>query len=277
MTTENISPWLRQIRRSRPITIISLEENTSTNIAIVGGGISGVATAYFLLRDTDKSVTLLERERIACGATGHNGGQVVAAFETPLSQNFQKNFSYNLISEGLKAINNAWNLLYSMIEETGIEVELQEVSSNLASLSIDNVLFMLEESQLREQLGLPGVDIFRGRRCNRRYAGKIQNSCLEEFPEMTLQEMLLTRDRSFNCALVGKSGLMNSALFCEGIGFENCWKMYPKAGLEFMKIHLSRKIEIRQRCTSSRTPHHEAESTASCAVHKWLHRSGDRG
>jgi hypothetical protein len=222
VTIENISPWLRQMKRSRPI--ISLEENTSTNIAIVGGGISGVATAYFLLRDTDKSVTLLERERIACGATGHNGGQVVAALETPISE-LSKKFSYNLISEGLKAINNAWDLLYSMIEETGIEVELQEVSSNLA-LSIDNVLSMLEESQLREELGLPGVDIFLAEDVTEDMPEKFRNR-FKKVPREDLAEMLLTRDRSFNCALVAKSGLMNSALVCEELVLKML-KMYPQ-------------------------------------------------
>jgi glycine/D-amino acid oxidase-like deaminating enzyme len=221
VTIESISPWLRQIRRNRPI--VSLEDDTSTNIAIVGGGISGVATAYFLLRDTDKSVTLLERERIACGATGHNGGQVVAAFETPISE-LSKKFSYTLISEGLKAINNAWDLLYSMIEETAIEVELQEVPSNLA-LSIDNVLSMLEESQLREELGLPGVDIFLAEDVTGDMPEKFRSQ-FKRVPREDLAEMLLTRDRSFNCALVGKSGLMNSALVCEDLVLKML-KMYP--------------------------------------------------
>lgn len=148
---EYISPWLRQFKRTRPI--VSLCQDACANIAIVGGGISGVATAYYLLRDTNKSIVLLERDKIAHGATGHNGGQVVAAFEAPLTELIE-NFGHELILEGLNAINSAWDLLYSMIEETGVRVEIQEVSSYLA-LSIDDARFMLEEGLLRERFGLP--------------------------------------------------------------------------------------------------------------------------
>ena len=150
MTFENTSPWLYQLKRTRPV--VTLDEDSRTTIAIVGGGISGVATAYFLLHDTNKSVTLLERDRIAHGATGHNGGQVVAAIETPLTE-LSKNFDYDLISKGLKAINSAWDLLYSMVKEMRIEAEITEVLAYIA-LSIDGARFMLEENQLHERMGL---------------------------------------------------------------------------------------------------------------------------
>jgi glycine/D-amino acid oxidase-like deaminating enzyme len=210
VTLENISPWLRQMKRFRPI--IALEEDAHTNIAIVGGGISGVATAYFLLRDTDKSITILERDKVAHGATGHNGGQIVASFETPLTE-LSKNFSYELVSEGLKGINSAWDLLRSMIKETGIEVELQGVSTYLA-LSIESARFMLGESQLWKQLGLPWVDILLAEDAVEDMPVEFR-SLFRSIPREELEEMLLTRDGRYDCALVGRSGLMNSALFCE--------------------------------------------------------------
>ncbi len=79
MAHENVSPWLREVKRTRPA--ISLSEDIDSDVAIVGGGISGVATSYFLLHDTSLSVVLIEKGRVAHGATGHNGGQAVAAFE----------------------------------------------------------------------------------------------------------------------------------------------------------------------------------------------------
>jgi len=205
-----MSPWLRQLKRTRPIIV--LEEDAYAPIAIVGGGIAGVATAYFLLRDTDKSVTLLERDKVAHGATGYNGGQVVAAFETPFSE-LSKNFSYELISEGLNAINNSWDLFHSMIEETGIDVEVQDVPSYLG-LSIDGVQFMLDDSQLRKRLGLPRVDILLAEDAVADVPEEFR-SLFRRVPRKKLEEMLLTRDRSYDCALVGRSGHMNTALFCE--------------------------------------------------------------
>lgn len=45
-----------------------------TDILIIGAGYSGVATAYHLTKETDKSITLLEARGVCTGATGRNGG-----------------------------------------------------------------------------------------------------------------------------------------------------------------------------------------------------------
>lgn len=41
-----------------------------TNVVVVGGGIMGTSTAYFLATETDRDVTLLEKDNIASGSTG---------------------------------------------------------------------------------------------------------------------------------------------------------------------------------------------------------------
>jgi hypothetical protein len=192
VTNSNTSPWLEQIRRTWPI--VDLKENAHTDIAIVGGGISGVATAYFLLRDTNKSVILLERNKIAHGATGHNGGQIVAAIEKPISE-LTKFYSYELISEGLKAIDNSWDLFYSIIEEMGIEIELQIVSTYLA-LSVDGAHFMLEESRLRKQLGLPWNDILLAEDAAKDIPDDF-TPLLRKVPRKELEELTLTHDKRY--------------------------------------------------------------------------------
>ena len=54
-------------------------------MVVVGAGIAGVATAFFVLRETGRSVLLVERDRVARGATGRNAGQLTTYFERPLS------------------------------------------------------------------------------------------------------------------------------------------------------------------------------------------------
>ncbi|KAF5533883.1 FAD dependent oxidoreductase [Fusarium phyllophilum] len=51
---------------------------TKTDIVIIGSGLSGVATAYFILKDNPQppSIVLLEARKICSGATGRNGGHV---------------------------------------------------------------------------------------------------------------------------------------------------------------------------------------------------------
>ena len=68
----NRSPWIAQLAPDGPPRPLS--HDTGTDIAIVGAGISGVATAFFTLRSTSKRVMLIERDRVARGATGRNAG-----------------------------------------------------------------------------------------------------------------------------------------------------------------------------------------------------------
>lgn len=211
MANENNSPWLRQVKRTRPA--ITLTKDDTADVAIVGGGISGVATSYFLLRDTLSNVILMEMGRIAHGATGHNGGQAVAAFERTMLELSDK-FGEVPAFEGQKAINSAWELLNSMIEETGIDVDLQEVTAHIALSSIDDILYMLRESQLSDRLGLPKRDILLAEEVAKKIPGEY-HSLFKMVLKEELDEMLLTRDGSYVCILRAKAGLINSALFCE--------------------------------------------------------------
>lgn len=56
-----------------------LQEAVETDICVVGGGYSGLATAISL-REKGYHVTLLEAAKIGFGASGRNGGQLVNSF-----------------------------------------------------------------------------------------------------------------------------------------------------------------------------------------------------
>jgi glycine/D-amino acid oxidase-like deaminating enzyme len=59
-----------------------LETDTSADIAIVGGGYTGLWTAYFLKRiQPDVDVVLVEAKQIGHGASGRNGGWLMGALE----------------------------------------------------------------------------------------------------------------------------------------------------------------------------------------------------
>lgn len=52
-----------------------LDGDSSVDVAVVGGGLTGLWTAYYLLRsDPSLRVAVLEREHVGFGASGRNGG-----------------------------------------------------------------------------------------------------------------------------------------------------------------------------------------------------------
>ena len=56
----------------------------SADVVVVGGGYTGLWTAYYLLGDApDRSVLVLEAEHVGFGASGRNGGWVSALYPVP--------------------------------------------------------------------------------------------------------------------------------------------------------------------------------------------------
>ena len=57
----------------------ALENDVTTSICVIGGGMAGVATAHSLVEKGEKPI-LIEANRIGWGASGRNGGFVSSGF-----------------------------------------------------------------------------------------------------------------------------------------------------------------------------------------------------
>jgi gamma-glutamylputrescine oxidase len=64
-------------QRTAPDLSLLADPPSSVDVAVIGGGLMGVATTYWLTR-AGIAAALLEREAVGWGATGRNGGFVVA-------------------------------------------------------------------------------------------------------------------------------------------------------------------------------------------------------
>ncbi|MFN8373018.1 MAG: FAD-dependent oxidoreductase [Anaerolineae bacterium] len=73
---DNRALWIDQTPDYRPGA--ALRETISADLAIIGGGFTGVSTAYhFSRRYPEKRVVLLEAKTLANGASGRNGGMML--------------------------------------------------------------------------------------------------------------------------------------------------------------------------------------------------------
>lgn len=73
MVTESVSYWQRTV----PDFLLPTDMPRSADVAVIGGGLLGAATCYWLAQ-AGVRVVLLERSALAAGATGRNGGFVRA-------------------------------------------------------------------------------------------------------------------------------------------------------------------------------------------------------
>ena len=145
------SPWIQQLEPDLPSA--PLDADVATDVAVVGAGIAGVATAFFLLRDTDLRVVLIERDRAGRGATGHNAGQLTTYFERPLFALVEE-FGFDQAIAAQGAIDESWDLLDIIVAEAGITARVDRFVGHLGMFALNHVTTHLLESSLRQRGGL---------------------------------------------------------------------------------------------------------------------------
>ncbi len=209
----NHSPWIHQLNRTRIVN--PLTKDVQTDIVIVGGGIAGITTSYFLLKNTDKNVLLLEADKIAHGATGHNAGQITPYFEKPLS-NIVDEFGLDLAIKGQEAIESGWTLIDEVYEEAKIQTPCYRFTGYDALSSEEQILLELKNNYLRVKGGLQKELIFIDENSD------VVKQIPEEYKDLyetiakdDLLNILETKSEDYICAVSYQKGCMNSALFCE--------------------------------------------------------------
>jgi len=215
MSTHNRSPWIHQLDLQRPI--LRLDTDTSTDVAVIGGGIAGVSTAYFLLEKTQVRVALIERHRLAHGATGHNAGLVVADFERPLID-IEKEFGAEATAWAAKAIDDAWLLLDEMYDTAGLSIPFSRFVEATGLVDVEQVIDALEETDFRRRnnLRFDAVQLIIGKVDETVVAGR-DASTYEWVSEEDALAKLETSDTRYIAVFLEPAGTVNSALFCQEI------------------------------------------------------------
>ena len=233
---QNNSPWLTQLHPNRKSNI--LESDTTTDVVIVGGGIAGVTTLYFLLKNTDKKVVLVEGNKIAHGATGHNAGQVVAEFERPLAH-LAKEYGMKKAVDGLGAVEHAWELLTEIMDDTKIDVPFKEFIGYGGYSELEQLLADLETELIKAKHGLLSFPVFVSRESGwlEKIPKEFHGLCAE-VDHRVIVESLGVKSEGYHAALPEKKGTMNSALFTEKLALW-CIEHFPERAnvFEYTYVH----------------------------------------
>lgn len=222
---ENISPWISQLKRIRPV--VTASGSHETDVVVIGGGIAGICTAYFILCTTHKNVTIVEADKLAHGATGHNGGQVVSYFEKPFTDMVTE-FGLEKAAEAQKDIHAAWELLDIIYDNANLQTPLHRFTGYAGCLTEGQVLQHLENKYLRQLGGLNIDHIMIAedapwvKSIPKRYEGLYST-----LAHKNILSFLETSNTNYCGLLSIEKGVMNSALFTEELaGF--LLKQFPK-------------------------------------------------
>ncbi len=207
------SPWLEQLDATGAPS--PLTHDAETDVAIVGAGIAGLATAFFILRDTRERVLLLEGGRAGHGASGRNAGQLVTYFERPLCDLVDE-FGFDLATRGQAEVEAAWGLLDLILAETQMPVTVERFAGAMGMFTLNHLLVHLRNIAIRRQAGLDEeiVEIsdaapFRDR-IPPRYA-----TLYTIVPQSRIRERLEVENDDYFAVLVNRKGCGNSALICQ--------------------------------------------------------------
>ena len=69
---KNKSIWMNNVKNNR---LYKLDKDISCDVLIIGGGMAGLSTAYYLM-NSDKKVVLIEKGKCGMGATSKNTGKL---------------------------------------------------------------------------------------------------------------------------------------------------------------------------------------------------------
>lgn len=207
------SPWLAQLVEDGPLQ--PLDADASADVAVVGAGIAGVATAFFLLRDTSHSVLLIERDRVARGATGRNAGQLATYFERPLCD-IAHEFGADQAVAAQRGLDGAHDLFDLMVAETGAGVRVERFDGHMGMFNLHHLQVHLRNNLLRRQGGWREETCVVSDRAEFRDALPADLEPLYEVvPQARVRELLEIDDDRYCAVLSSPKGSANSGLLSQ--------------------------------------------------------------
>lgn len=209
----NRSPWLHQLDPDRVPQRLTRDE--AADVAIVGAGIAGIATAYFLLTRTDRRVIIVEGGKLAHGATGHNAGQVVSYFERGFAS-LVDSFGLEKAAAGQRDVEDAWELLDEMYRTAELDIPFHRFLGHAGLTSLEQVVLHLRNNELRVAGGLAPEEIRVAD--DAPFLADIPPAyapLYQVVPRAEVRRLLETGMEAYVAVLSYPKGVLNSALFCQ--------------------------------------------------------------
>jgi glycine/D-amino acid oxidase-like deaminating enzyme len=235
----NKSPWIHQLDHTRKSSVLSTD--LDTDIAIIGAGIAGISTAFFLLKYTKHRVVIFEQGKLAHGATGHNAGQVVARFERPLYELVEE-FGLEKTKQALHDLRATWALLDEMYTDANLSILFSRVSGIRGFSDFNQVLEILKDLEIEHMAGLnPHKILINENAPFRQSLPKAFENLYEYVPHSEILQKLETENKGFQAVTIDQAACMNSALFCQEVaGY--LLKKFPDRFFIYENTHIIKTV-----------------------------------
>ncbi len=235
----NKSPWIHQLDQNRKPVLLT--HDLDTDVVIVGAGIAGISTAFFILKYTDKKVVLIDQGRLAHGATGHNAGQVIARFERPLDK-IVTEFGFDKTKRALHDLHSGWTLIDEMYSDANLDILFSRVSGARGFSDLHQVLMAIKDIEIENLSGLTVNEMLISEDAPfKDMLPKVLQSFYKFVPHKEILRRLETDDKNFQAVVMEQAACMNSALFCQEIA-EYLLKKYKDRFELYENTHIKKVV-----------------------------------
>src|SRR3954463_7460080 len=136
-----------------------LRNDITVDVAIVGGGITGLTAAYILSR-AGKKVAVLEARKIGEAATGSSTGNLYCTIGSPGLHNVKSKFNEQKIKEVVESRAAAVDFIEARVAEFNIDCDFKRVPWSLFTETADGKSFVEKERKAAEEAGLTVTEHF---------------------------------------------------------------------------------------------------------------------
>ena len=142
---ENKSLWQLYMRKNYTN---SLDKDINVDVLIIGGGITGLTTMYFL-KDSNLNVSLVEKDHIGSGASCFTTGKL-----TYMQDLIYKNMNENIAKLYLDSQKEAINIVKDIVNKNNILCNLEPTHSYIFTDDVNKVSNFKKEELMYGELGI---------------------------------------------------------------------------------------------------------------------------
>ncbi|WP_207496744.1 FAD-dependent oxidoreductase [Aridibaculum aurantiacum] len=142
---------------AEPTSYPSLTQDITVDVAIIGGGITGITAAY-LLAKAGKKVAVLESRSVGQGSTGHSTGNLYAPVGSEGMHTVKQKWNTEVLQQVVQSRAAAVNFIEENVRTHGIDCDFVRVPWCLFSEPGGNTPYVEMERSMAEKAGLEIVN-----------------------------------------------------------------------------------------------------------------------